>query len=181
MIERAQVPLNYYLGSLHSRISPLKVMFNSLIIALSLGAHFIHAAPQKYDDIVSCLASSDVPQDYPGSSEFSQDVIPYNLRLNFTPVALAVPLTVPQVQAAVVCASQAGVKVNPKSGGHSYASHSLGGEDGHLVIDLKYFRDTTVDPISYEASIGPGARLGNVALALFNQSGRAMAHGICPG
>jgi hypothetical protein len=63
-------------------------MFKSLIIALSLGARYIQAAPQKYDDIISCLASSNVPQDYPGSAEFSQDVIPYNLRLNFTPVAL---------------------------------------------------------------------------------------------
>jgi FAD/FMN-containing dehydrogenase len=156
-------------------------MFKSLIIALSLGARYTQAAPQKYDDIVSCLASSNVPQDYPGSAEFSQDVIPYNLRLNFTPVALAVPSTVPQVQAAVVCAAQVGVKVNPKSGGHSYASHSLGGEDGHFVINLKYFRETRVEPSTYHASIGPGARLGNVALALFNQSGRAMAHGICPG
>jgi FAD/FMN-containing dehydrogenase len=155
-------------------------MFKSLFVALSLSSQFIQAAPQTYDKIVNCLDFSGVPQDYPGSANFSQDVIPYNLRLNFTPVALAVPSTVPQVQAAVACASQLGVKVNPKSGGHSYASHSIGGEDGHLVIDLKYFRETTVDS-NYVASIGPGARLGNVALALYNQSGRAIAHGICPG
>jgi FAD/FMN-containing dehydrogenase len=156
-------------------------MLKLLTLVLSLSAPCIQAAPQLYDNIVSCLASSGVPQDYPGSSDFSQDVIPYNLRLNFTPIALAVPSTVPQVQAAVVCASKLGVNVNPKSGGHSYASHSIGGEDGHLVIDLKYFRDTQVDPSTYVASIGPGARLGNIALDLFNQSGRAMAHGICPG
>src|SRR5258708_5665904 len=120
-------------------------MFKPLLIALSLGAHSIQAAPQKFDDIVNCLASSGVPQDYPGSADFSQDVLPYKLRLNFTPIALAVPLTVSQVQAAVVCASKVGVSVNPKSGGHSYASHSIGGDDGHLVIDLKYFRETKVD------------------------------------
>jgi FAD/FMN-containing dehydrogenase len=156
-------------------------MLKHLLLALSLSVHSIQAVPQKYSDVVSCLTSSGVPQDLPGSADFAQDIIPWNLRLNFTPVALAVPSTVPQVQAAVVCASKAGVKVNPKSGGHSYASHSIGGEDGHLVIDLKYFRQTKVDPSTYIASIGPGARLGNVALDLFNQSGRAMAHGICPG
>jgi FAD/FMN-containing dehydrogenase len=157
-------------------------MFKSLLVALTLSAHSVQAAPQKYTDVVNCLASSNVPQDYPGSSDFTQDTIPFNLRLNFTPVAYAVPKTVPQVQAAVVCASKVGVKVNPRSGGHSYASHSIGGEDGHLVIDMKYFRDTKVDPShNYIATIGTGARLGNVALALFNQGGRAMAHGICPG
>jgi FAD/FMN-containing dehydrogenase len=156
-------------------------MLKSLALTLALSACSIQAAPQIYDNIINCLASSGVPQDYPGSSDFSQDVIPYNLRLNFTRIALAVPTTVPQVQAAVVCASKLGTKVNPKSGGHSYASHSIGGEDGHLVIDLKYFRETTVDRSTYVASIGPGARLGNIALDLFNQSGRAMAHGICPG
>ena len=160
----------------------MTAMFKTLPLAIFLGARLVEGAPQKYNDIVSCLDSSGVPQDYPGSSDFTQDAIPYNLQLNFTPIALAVPSTVPQVQAAVVCASKVGVKVNPKSGGYSYASHSLGGEDGHLVIDLKYFRETKVDPSdNYSAVIGPGARLGNIALDLFNQSGRAMAHGICPG
>jgi len=73
------------------------------------------------------------------------------------------------------------MKVNPKSGGHSYASHSLGGEDGHLVVDLKFFAETTVDSVSQVATVGPGARLGNVALALFDNGERALAHGICPG
>jgi len=47
------------------------------------------------------------------------------------------PSTVAQVQAAVSCAALLGVAVSPKSRGHSYASHDLGGEDGHLMIDLK--------------------------------------------
>lgn len=38
-----------------------------------------------------------------------------------------------------------------------------------------------VDTGTGVATIGPGARLGNVALELFRQGERAMAHGICPG
>jgi len=117
----------------------------------------------------------------PGSSSFSEDIIPYNLRLNYKPIELAIPLTVPQVQAAVACAAELGIKVNPKSGGHSYASHGIGGEDGHLVIDLKYFDSINLDNETKIVTVGPGTRLGNMALALFNQSGRAIAHGICPG
>jgi FAD/FMN-containing dehydrogenase len=147
---------------------------------LLLGVRFSNAAP-ALEGIYSCLSAAHVPQELPGSEDFTQDIIPYNLRVNFTPIALAVPQTVPQVQAAVKCAAEYGIKVNPKSGGHSYAGHSIGGEDGHLVIDLKYFDDVTVDTASNVATVGPGARLGNLALALYNQGGRAIAHGICPG
>ncbi|CZR66617.1 related to reticuline oxidase precursor; berberine bridge enzyme [Phialocephala subalpina] len=163
-------------------IQPIDIanMFN-LLFPLLLCVQFAHSLPQTYDAIVHCLDESGVPQDYPGSSNFTADIIPYNLRLNYTPIAVAVPSTVPQVQGAVLCAVNLGVKVNPKSGGHSYASHSLGGEDGHLVVDLKYFTETSVDPVTNIATVGPGARLGNVALSLFEQGERAMAHGICPG
>jgi hypothetical protein len=142
------------------------------------GASQVH---HTYDNIVDCLQTSGVPQDFPGTEAFSQNIIPLNIRLNFTPIALAVPQTVPQVQSAVRCAAELGIKVNPRSGGHSYASHSIGGEDGHLVVDLKYFRETIVDPATNVATIGPGARLGNVALDLFAQDCRALSFGLCPG
>jgi FAD/FMN-containing dehydrogenase len=157
------------------------MMLKLLLSVFLLGAQFVYCAPQSYSSIIKCLDESNVPQDYPGTSNFTQDIIPYNLRLNYTPIAVAVPSTVSQVQAAVKCAAKLGVKVNPKSGGHSYAAHSLGGEDGHFVVDLKYFSGVSVDAVSQVATVGPGARLGNVALALFEQGERALAHGICPG
>ena len=127
------------------------------ITALLAIAQIANAAP-AYDLVVKCLSSNQVPQDIPGSAAFSQDIIPYNLRLNYTPVAFAIPTTVPQVQAAVGCAAQYGVKVNPKSGGHSYAAHSLGGEDGHLVIDMKYFNEIALDTTTNLATVGPGKK-----------------------
>lgn len=156
-------------------------MFQKLLPIWLLIAQLVNCAPQSYSSIIKCLDNSNVPQDYPGSSDFSEDIIPYNLRLNFTPIAVAVPSSVAQVQAAVKCAAKLGVKVNPKSGGHSYAAHSIGGEDGHFVVDLRYFAETDVDTATGIATVGPGARLGNVALALFDQAERALAHGICPG
>lgn len=41
--------------------------------------------------------------------------------------------------------------------------------------------NVTVDPKTFVATIGPAARLGNVAIALFNQSERALPFGLCPG
>ena len=148
------------------------------ITALVLLAQVANGAP-AIDLLVKCLKSSKVPQSSPGSQTFSQDISPYNLRLNFTPIAVAIPTSVPHIQAAVKCASKYGVKVNPKSGGHSYAAHSLGGEDGHLVVDLKYFKNITLDSTTNIATVGPGARLGNLALGLYDQGRRAIAHGVC--
>jgi len=148
------------------------------ITAIALLSQVVQGVP-AFDHLVNCLIRSKVPQYIPGSETFSRNIVPYNLRFNFTPVALAVPTSVPQVQAAVGCASKYGVKVNPKSGGHSYAAHSLGGEDGHLVVDLKYFKNITLDKTTNIATVGAGARLGNLALGLYNQGGRAIAHGVC--
>jgi FAD/FMN-containing dehydrogenase len=157
-------------------------MHTPIALLLVLASTFVKSVPQQqHEAIVSCLAAANVPQDIPGTANFTQDIIPYNLRLPFTPVALAIPSTVAQVQAAVSCAARLGVTVNPRSGGHSYASHDIGGEDGHLVIDLKLFYTVMLDNATNIATIGPGARLGNVALGLFDQGGRAISHGVCPG
>jgi FAD/FMN-containing dehydrogenase len=132
------------------------------------------------DALSDCLTKSNVPFAVSGNSNFTLESKPFNLRVPFTPDAIALPTTVDHVQAAVLCGASAGVRVSAKSGGHSYASHGLGGENGHLVIALKYMNSVTVDSNNI-ASIGAGSRLGNVAIALFNQSARAISHGTCPG
>ena len=131
-------------------------------------------------EITSCLDSAAVPQYLSSTSNFTDAVKPYNLRLAFTPVAVAAPRTVAQVQAAVACGAKLGIQVSPKSGGHSYASHGIGGENGHLMVDLKYWNDVSLDTKTGIATIGPGSRLGNVAQALYAQGKAAISHGTCP-
>lgn len=48
-------------------------------------------------------------------------VKPYNLAVDVTPLAVARPNTAQEVSGIVKCASTADVKVQAKSGGHSYA------------------------------------------------------------
>lgn len=148
------------------RESLLSVAFASLVTAAAI------------DD---CLKSASVPQDAQGSSEWRNDVQPFNTRLAYTPVAIAVPTTVEHVQAAVSCAAKLGIKVSPKSGGHSYASFGLGGENGHLVVELDRMSKVTVDSSTQIATVQAGARLGHVATNLYNQGRRAFSHGTCPG
>jgi len=49
-----------------------------------------------------------------------------------------------------------------------------------MVIDLENFQDIKVNSNGM-ANIGAGVRLGDMALSLYNQSGRALPHGTCPG
>lgn len=155
------------------------MMFLGLCALLVLPLVTVNAA--ELASLSDCLTTSNVSQVLTSDSKWAKAIAPFNLRLPFTPVAVAVPSTVAQVQAAVACGASAGVKVSAKSGGHSYASHGLGGEDGHLMVDMKLFNNVTVENSTGIATVGVGGRLGNIALALFNSSERAFSHGTCPG
>lgn len=152
-------------------------MFFTVLLFLVPAA--VNAAPMAAID--TCLSAASVPQILTTNSAWSQTIKPFNLRLPYTPVAVVQPTTVAQVQAAVSCAAANNIIVTPKSGGHSYASHGLGGENGHLMVDMKLFNTVTVDTATGIASVGVGARLGNVAQSLYNQGQRAFSHGTCPG
>jgi FAD/FMN-containing dehydrogenase len=128
-----------------------------------------------------CLDSHQVPVYASGTKNYTQAVKPFNLRLPFTPASYAVPQTVKHVQDAVSCGVANKVQVTAKSGGHSYGSHGLGGEDGHLIVDMRHFNSVSVDQAAHTAVIGSGGRLGNIALALYDQGKQAISHGTCPG
>lgn len=92
------------------------------------------SAPSTLQD---CLAETNVPVYFISSSGFSQLAQPYNLRLAYTPAVIVVPTTTQHIIDAVLCAGANNVKVQAKSGGHSYASYSSGGQNGSMVIDLR--------------------------------------------
>lgn len=156
--------------------------FTSLLLAASaVISHSEAAGLDKRAAIDDCLNAVKVPVFASGSSDRTQAIKPFNLRVPFTPTAYAVPQTVKHVQDAVACGVKNNIKVTAKCGGHSYGSHGLGGENGHLVIDLRRFNSVTVDSKAHTAVVGAGGRLGNIALALYDQGKQAMSHGTCPG
>ncbi|KAF1917933.1 hypothetical protein BDU57DRAFT_181609 [Ampelomyces quisqualis] len=114
-------------------------------------------------------------------AEFSDLIEPYNTRLPFTPAVVVLPTTNRHVQDAVICAAQVGLKVQAKSGGHSYSSNGLGGKDGSMSINLQSFQTIQLDQSSGVATVGGGVRLGNLADGLWNQGKASVSHGTCPG
>lgn len=107
-------------------------------------------------------------------------VKPYNLDIPVKPTAVAYPKTSEQVAAIVKCAVDNSLKVQPRSGGHSYANYGVGGEDGSIVVDLKNFQQFSMDKSTWQATIGGGTLLGDVTKRLHDNGNRAMAHGTCP-
>lgn len=154
------------------------------VAAVLLGLHLgvSRASPfEKRDALIDCLDKAGVPTDTLGTDDWKLDAAPFNLQLNFTPVAIAVPKNVKHIQDAVICAKKLGVKANAKCGGHSYASFGLGGEDGHLTVEMDRMNAVKLDATSGIASIEGGSRLGHVASELYAQGKRAFSHGTCPG
>lgn len=161
----------------HSWRSTMRLTFALSTMAAALAAANPHVKRAAIDD---CLNTAKVPVALRNSTDWKVDVHTFNQRLLYTPAAIALPTTVQHIQAAVSCAAKVGAKVTPKSGGHSYASLGLGGEDGHLVLQFDRMDQVTLDPDTQIATVQPGARLGHVATALYKQGKRAFSHGTCP-
>src|ERR1700691_5779876 len=127
--------------------------------------------------LTSCLSSADLQPISSSSTNYTADSLAFNRRLSYEPADIIFPTNDQDVASVINCASQAGVKVVARSGGHSYAANGVGGEDGSLVIDLKNLNSVQVTASNQTAVFGTGIRLGDLALALFNGGKQAMAHG----
>lgn len=137
-------------------------------------------ANRSQTGLYACLRSRKVPFTQPDQPAFGPINVPFNLRLVFTPSAIVTATKDGHIQDAVVCAGVNGVKVQARSGGHSYASFSNGGQDNSLIIDLAAYNKIQVGA-GQIAQFGGGVRLGNLDLALFQQGRRAISHGTCEG
>ncbi|KAG9085503.1 hypothetical protein FS749_004368 [Ceratobasidium sp. UAMH 11750] len=103
----------------------------------------------------------------------------WNLRLQYRPAAIVYPKTSLDVQKYVRCGAKFGVAVVGRSGGHSYASYGVGGQNDSLVIDMSNMTSVIVDA-SGSAKVQTGNRLGDIAQKLWDQGQRALPHGVCP-
>ncbi|KAK4162919.1 Glucooligosaccharide oxidase [Cladorrhinum sp. PSN259] len=133
-----------------------------------------------YSRLTQCLITRTVPYRVLTDPDWSEYATTFNARLEYTPAAIALPTSPEQVSSAVLCAAKYGFPVQPKSGGHSYASYSTGGMNGILMVDLENLNTISLDNTTGIAKVGGGVRLGNLALGIWDQGRRALAHGTCP-
>ncbi|KAL2175179.1 uncharacterized protein P884DRAFT_271744 [Thermothelomyces heterothallicus CBS 202.75] len=143
--------------------------------------HHRFGGGNQTDRLTECLTEAGVPVDVAGTADYAIDVSSFNRRLNYTPAAVAAAGTAEHVRDAVACAARLGVKATAKCGGHSYASFGLGGEDGHLVVEMSRMNRVVLDNETGIATVEGGTRLGHLAVELWDQGKRAISHGTCPG
>jgi len=169
--------------SLITNVTGYKAFFRNFAV-FALLCSFLVTAASAVDEqgFLTALSKagiqgSIVPQ---GDISFPIDSVPWNLRCYPKPLAIIYVQDANDASLAVTVAATFGVPVQPRSGGHSFGSHSLGGWDGALVIDLKNLDTVDVDQTTWQATIGGGTRLDKVTSGLYDQGQRAIAHGTCP-
>jgi len=137
----------------------------------------------QQEQVDTCLKNAVGPENLalPGKFAFQiRDVRPYNLDYPVKPVAVTYPNTADEVASIVKCATTHNLKVQARSGGHSYANYGLGGEDGAIVVDMRNFQQFSIDNSTWQATIGAGTLLDDVTKRLHEYGNRAITHGTCP-
>lgn len=133
-------------------------LFNLIAVSLAFSQAPTHQISPPTLSAISCLTTHNIPFSSPHTNNTTTSPLPpslannwtflstpYNLRIPWTPAIIAIPETGDQVSEAVRCGSESGLKVQARSGGHSYAGFGLGGRDGSLIIDLRAWNEIVLD------------------------------------
>ncbi|KAJ7089852.1 hypothetical protein B0H15DRAFT_949100 [Mycena belliarum] len=122
-----------------------------------------------------------------GDVKYPQDVFyqlahvkVYNQHIPITPAAVTRPTTSEEISKIVKCAVASQVKVQARSGGHSYGNYGIGGEDNAVVVDMVHFQQFKMDNSTWKATVGSGTLLADLTTRMHDAGGRAIAHGTCP-
>jgi hypothetical protein len=118
----------------------MRLYLSVIFHLLALLAANVPAAPAP-----TCLDNHNVPYAVSSSPNWTALSSTYNLRLPYSPAVITLPNTAEDVTNSILCAVQAGLTVQAKGGGHSYASYSTGGKNGSLIIEMQNFNSITVD------------------------------------
>ncbi|KAF8067329.1 FOX1 [Scenedesmus sp. PABB004] len=139
-----------------------------LALALAAGAAGVAGGPlQQRLTLTACLRGvPGLELHLPGSPDYGEYANGLRIPRLHTPAAVVLPSSVPQVQAAVVCAVRAGVQPIPRAGGNSFEALSSG--DGALVIDLSANMGAVlaVDVPRMTATMQGGVRMGNAYVTI---------------
>jgi hypothetical protein len=127
-------------------------IFTSGLLASLASASFATRAVQVAD----CLTGKKVPVSWQSDPNYAELAEPFNLRLAWKPKVIVLPTNNKHVQDAVKCANECGLKVQARSGGHSYASYSSGGQDGSMG-EYPLFTTTYSAVLTHNSDQSPGS------------------------
>ena len=114
---------------------------------------------------------------YPIDTAYDQLRVGYNLRFAHFPMMIVQPTTLDHVKAAIAFASEHGIKLTAKGGGHSYCGWSYC--DG-MVLDFSQMKAIAFGTGNETVTIQPGAILIEMYEALSCQAQCGLPGGTCP-
>lgn len=165
----------------------LALLLSLLCSTTGKSAHQPLSNKRQHDidaELTDCLVQHSIPfvdPDRNSTAVYFQAAQSDNVRFHFHPMAIAFPGSTAQVSQVVKCARENGnVQTVARSGGHSFAGYSSGGQDGALIVDLANMTSIAPDLRKGTVTVQPGARLGDVIKALWQQGKRGTSHGTCP-
>ncbi|KAJ7633971.1 hypothetical protein B0H17DRAFT_1280421 [Mycena rosella] len=161
------------------------------VVVFLLNIPAISAARSSVLTLLSCLTDHRLTVELPTDPTWTNSTTPYdisiaelppfshgfrsfNTRFSYSPSAIVYPNQTADVSKAVTCAVASGV--------HWFflMASGYGSQNGTLVVSFRNMAQIAYNPTDTTVSIGPGARLGDVAWQLDTDYGRALAHGLCP-
>jgi FAD/FMN-containing dehydrogenase len=101
----------------------------------------------------------------------------FNLAMDLTPAAVALPRDVSDVIAAVDYARKSGLRVAPQATGHNADAH--GALEDTLLVDVRELQEISIDADARQVRVGAGVKWGRVAPDL-SELGLAALHGSSP-
>jgi FAD/FMN-containing dehydrogenase len=141
-------------------------MTTTIIDIAGLDAGRVSLASEQLEDLDSRVQGRLLR---PGDQGWNDAVSIWNGMAATLPALVLQPASAHDVAAAVTFASQHGLLLSIKGGGHNIAGTSMA-EEG-LTLDLSRMREISVDPRARVAHVGPGCLLGEVDQA-------TQAHGL---
>jgi FAD/FMN-containing dehydrogenase len=150
-----------------------------LIQIAMLWISVVQAAP--FESFQSCMGNKASPDRFITQSSppniYKWHATGFSKRIVRKPAGIFFIRTEQDVQQAVQCCIKVGLKAVPRGGGHNYESLSSG--DGVIVLDLAELHAISIDAASETATVGGGARLGNVYYQAYNQAKLDFNAGTC--
>src|SRR5438270_13186998 len=117
--------------------------------------------PPPLDELQREIAGNVVGRSSPG---YDRARLVYNTRYDaYQPLAVVRCRTVPDVQKTIAWARRHGIRIAPRSGGHSYGGYSS--SPGGVIVDVSPLARVSVRP-GHRAVIGAGAKLIDVYAGL---------------
>jgi hypothetical protein len=176
--------LSFVLGFRESKAQVFTNLFimriTCLLLLVALLCPSTLVQPVMGHSLTTCLKNiKGLKVELPNTASYNKDREIWEKKIDPAyPAVIVVPTSASQVSDAILCANYEGIRVVPKSGGHSYEGYSM--QNMTLSVDLSEISYIDVSKSSNTVTCGAGADLGELYYNAWYKGGKGFNGGTCP-